>query len=109
MINEFANLSSSEIELMLKGPILASILIAGADGNIDRKEIKASIELAKEKHKNAKSSHLAKFYLMVTEDFEDKLKVVLQGYPVDGDKRNAMITEELAGLNGLLPRLDAGF
>ncbi|MEP2667485.1 MAG: hypothetical protein ABJH04_00735 [Cyclobacteriaceae bacterium] len=109
MIPEFDKLSSSEIELMLKGPILACILIAGADDHIDNKEIKGSIELAKNKHKNAKGSPLARFYLMVVEDFEDKLKVVLQSYPVDATKRNDIITQELAQLNELLPRLDKSF
>jgi len=109
MIPEFDRLSSSEIELMLKGPILACILIAGADDHIDNKEIKGSIELAKNKHKNAKGSPLAKFYLMVVEDFEDKLKIVLQSYPVDAAKRNAMISQELEGLNDLLPKLDKTF
>ncbi|MBX2944178.1 MAG: hypothetical protein KF860_17755, partial [Cyclobacteriaceae bacterium] len=109
MIPEFDNLTSSEIELILKGPILACILIAGADGNIDNKEIKGSIELAKDKHKNAIGSHLDKFYLMVVEDFEDKLKMVLQSYPLDALKRNAMITEELTALSQLLTKLDINF
>ncbi|MEQ8364375.1 MAG: hypothetical protein RIF39_14750 [Cyclobacteriaceae bacterium] len=109
MIPEFDKLSSSEIELMLKGPILACILIAGADDHIDNKEIKGSIELAKNKHKDTKGSPLAKFYLMVVEDFEDKLKVVLQSYPFDSAKRNKLITNELAGLNELLPKLDSNF
>lgn len=109
MIPEFDKLSSSEIELMLKGPILACILIAGADDHIDNKEIRGSIELAKNKLKDAKNSPLSKFYLMLVEDFEDKLKVVLQSYPAAGSKRNAMITEELAALNELLPKLDTNF
>lgn len=109
MIPEFDKLSSQEIELLLKGPILACILIAGADNHIDNKEIKGSIELAKNKHKAGRGSPLAKFYLMVVEDFEDKLKVVLQSYPVNAGKRNEMITSELSGLNDLLPKLDHDF
>lgn len=109
MIPEFNRLNSSEIELMLKGPILACILIAGADDHVDDKEIKGSIELAKNRHKKAKASTLAKFYQLVTEDFEDKLKMVLQSYPFDAVKRNEMITTELKGLNQILPKLDANF
>lgn len=109
MIPEFDKLSSSEIELMLKGPILACILIAGADDHVDNKEIRGSIESAKNKHKDTKGSPLAKFYLMVVEDFEDKLKIVLQSYPVDSAKRNKLIANELAGLNELLPKLDNNF
>ena len=109
MIAEFNRLNSSEIELMLKAPIIACILIAGADNNIDRKEIEASIEQAKNKHKKFKDSPLSKFYLIMSEDFEDKLKVVLQSYPLDVVKRNQMISAELEELNGILPKLDKKF
>lgn len=109
MIPEFNRLSTTEIELMLKGPILACILVAGADNHIDNKEIRGSIESVRNKQKKSRDSSLSKFYLMVTEDFEDKLKVVLQNYPVDAKRRNELIAEELKGLNRLLRKLDKDF
>lgn len=109
MISEFGRLSNSEVELMLKAPILACILIAGADNHIDNKEIKGSIEIAKNKHKKFKSSPLAKFYLIVAEDFEDKLKIVLQSYPLDSKKRNKLIIDELTQLNQVFPKLEKQF
>jgi hypothetical protein len=39
MIPVFDKLSDSEIDAMLRAPLVACILIAGADGNVDRKEI----------------------------------------------------------------------
>jgi len=71
MIPEFDKLSATEIDLMLKAPILACILIAGADGNIDRNEIQGAIELAQKKQKRSKAN-LLEFYRYVGEDFEDK-------------------------------------
>ncbi|MGE0590580.1 MAG: hypothetical protein AB7O48_18510 [Cyclobacteriaceae bacterium] len=109
MMPEFEKLENSEVELMLKAPILACILIAGADDHIDNKEIRESIEMAKVKHKKFKASPLAKFYLLVAEDFEDKLKIVLQSYPVKATARNKIIVEELAGLNNVLPKLERQF
>lgn len=109
MIPEFNRLSQSEIELMQKAPILACILIAGADDNIDDKEIKGSIELAKKKHKKFKGGALANFYLDMAQDFEDKLKIVIQSYPVDAKKRNAIITEELSKINMIWPKLEETF
>ena len=109
MIPEFDRLSQSEIELMQKAPILACILIAGADDNIDDKEIKGSIELAKKKHKKFKGGALANFYLDMSQDFEDKLKIVIQSYPVDAKKRNAIITEELGKINMIWPKLEKNF
>lgn len=81
MIQEFNLLSSSERELMHKAPILVCILIAGADGRIDQNEIRKAIELATNRHV-AGQSRLLDFYDEVGENFEDKLKIVLQSFPV---------------------------
>jgi hypothetical protein len=109
MIREFEKLESKEVELMQKSPILVCILIAGADHEIDKKEIKGSIELSKKKHKKFKGSSLSNFYLDMSEDFEDKLKMVIQSYPNDAKRRNAIITEELSQINKIWPKLDRTF
>ncbi len=109
MLREFEKLDNSEVELLQKTPILVCILIAGADHQIDNREIKGSIELAKKKHKKFKGSSLSSFYLEMSEDFEDKLKVVIQSYPNDAKKRNAIITEELNQVNHILPKLNRSF
>jgi hypothetical protein len=108
MIKEFDHLSSSEIELMLKAPILACILIAGADGTIDEKEVKGAIEMARKKQKKSQAN-LLQFYKLVGEDFEDKFKIVLQGYPSQAAQRNPAIVDELSHLNSILPKLDKSF
>ena len=108
MISELNKLSNREMELMLKAPILACILIAGADGQIDRKEIKGAIEVARKKQKKSQAN-LLEFYSLVGEDFEDKLKVVIQSYPMSASERNPMIVEELSQLNTILPKLDKSF
>jgi hypothetical protein len=108
MLAEFSRLSGLETELLLKSPILTCILIAGADGNIDRKEINEAINVA---HKNATKlkTHLREFYRFVEEDFEDKLKILLQSYPVDATQRNEVIVQELSQLNHILPKMDVQF
>jgi hypothetical protein len=108
MISEFNRLSDSEIELMFKAPVLACILIAGADGEIDRKEIQGAIEFITKKQKKAQPNML-EFYREVGKDFEDKFKIVLQSYPPKPEDRSQMITEELAGLNKILPKLNKNF
>jgi hypothetical protein len=108
MIPEFDRLSSMETELMFKAPILACILIAGADGNIDQNEIRGAIELAQKKQKRAKAN-LLEFYRYVAEDFEDKLKVLIQSYPGKAPQRNPVLVDELSELNMVLPKLDKSF
>jgi hypothetical protein len=108
MISEFDKLSGSETELMLKAPILACILIAGADGDIDRNEIEGAIEVTRKKQRRSQAN-LLEFYRFVAEDFEDKLKVVIQSYPLKAVQRNPLIVEELSHLNEILPKIDNSF
>src|ERR1700733_8377725 len=108
MIPEFNKLSDAEIELMFKAPVLACILIAGADGEIDKKEIRSALEFATRKQKKSHPS-LAEYYRHAGEDFEDKLKILFQSYPNDASTRNPMIEEELGRLNAILPRLEKSF
>jgi len=108
MIPQFDRLSQDEQEFMYKAPILVAILIAGADGEIDRNEIQEGITQAKKKQKMA-SVEMMELYREISEDFEDKLKIVLQSYPVEAVQRNTMIVEELSRLNSVFPRLDKNF
>ncbi|MEM6522388.1 MAG: hypothetical protein AAF693_01295 [Bacteroidota bacterium] len=108
MIDQFRNLEQNEIEVMFKVPILVSILIAGADNNIDNTEIKKAISLSKIKQQKARKD-LIDYYKIVGADFEDKLKILIQQYPVDAEDRNPLIIAELKKLNTILPKLDKNF
>ena len=98
-------LSQSEAELILKAPLLVCILIAGADDDIDRKEISRAIQLTQQKHYKVKS-RLVAYYRLMAEDFEDKLKVLIQSYPAKAAQRNPLITVELQGLNSAFSKID---
>ncbi|HYV53212.1 MAG TPA: hypothetical protein VE933_01385 [Chitinophagaceae bacterium] len=108
MIPQFDRLSQGEQEFMYKAPILVAILIAGADGEIDRNEIEEGIAQAKKKQKMA-SPEMMELFREISEDFEDKLKIVLQSYPVEVSQRNALIVDELSQLNMVFPKLDRDF
>lgn len=106
MVNEIAKLSNSEAELILKAPLLVCILIAGADDHIDKKEIRRAMEVTNEKQRKSKSK-LTEYYQLIAEDFEDKLKVLIQSFPQKATERNPLITEELSRLNLILKKIDA--
>lgn len=108
MIPEFDRLSASETEMMLKAPILVCILIAGADNDIDKKEIQQAIGLAQQKQRKAKAK-LVSYYQIVGEDFEDKLKVLIQSFPIESTQRTPILIEELSTLNQILPKIDKSF
>jgi hypothetical protein len=105
MLAQLARLTPSESDLVLKAPLLVCILIAGADNDIDRKEIRKAIDLANKKQKRA-DSHLVEFYKVPVEDFEDKLKVLIQSYPYEATQRNPLITMDLQELNTVLRKID---
>jgi hypothetical protein len=107
MIKEFRNLDQHESEFMLSIPMLVCILIAGADGNIDRKEIKEAISVAS---KNKESNGiLSDYFREVSSDFEDKLKVLIQSYPYESTQRDPIITEEISRINQLWHKLNPEF
>ncbi len=105
MITEFGKLTVSEIDLMLKAPILVCILIAGADGDIDKKEIKEAVILTQKKTNATLGGYLRE----VSQDFEDKLKVLIQSYPHTPAERAASIMKELSQLDGVFLKMDRGF
>jgi hypothetical protein len=105
MVAAFDKLSDTEIELMHRAPLLVCILIAGADGKIDRKEMRGAILLGKKKVKG----QLSEFYRSVSEDLEDKLKHVVNALPVDVRERNRRIVPELAMVNEIMPKIDKQF
>lgn len=107
MIPEFQKLKDEEIELMLKAPILVCILIAGADGNIDRKEIKQAIDVAQKQKKG--NDTLSVYFKELSQDFEDKIKVLIQSFPYESTQRAPLVIEELAQINILWTKIDSTF
>lgn len=107
MIPEFQKLKDEEIELMLKAPILVCILIAGADGNIDRKEIKQAIDVAQKQKKG--NDTLSGYFKDLSQDFEDKIKVLIQSFPYESTQRAPLVIEELAQINILWTKIDSTF
>jgi hypothetical protein len=108
MIPAFSKLIGGEIDLMLRAPLTACILIAGADGHIDRKEIRKALAVARKKASGG-SVQLVEFFRNVETDFEDKLKIVYQELPTEVNERNGLIAQELADLNAILAKVDKSF
>lgn len=108
MAPELHSLNAHEMELVYKAPILVCILIAGADGKIDRKEIREAIRHA-EKRKNRSVSSVSALFHEIAQDFEDKMKILLQSYPYESTQRNPLIVQELTELNSIWPKVDSAF
>ncbi len=108
MIPEFKDLSQEEAALMFKVPLLVSILIAGADNDIDRAEIKEAVTLSRVKQNKAREA-LLDYYKEAGKDFEEQLMDMIKEMPADASKRNPLIIDKLVGINAILPKLDKTF
>ncbi len=108
MIKEFENLREDEKEVLLGAPVHVAILIAGADGDIDKAERKEAIDVAHSKQGRAREQ-LVEYYKAVGATFEDKFNQLISDLPDDAEERNKAITTELRKLNFILPKIDQNF
>ena len=106
MIPEFRKLTDPEAELMFRAPVLVCILIAGADGRIDNKEIRQAIAFVSSKKTNPV---LEQFFALLAEDFEDKIKITIQSFPYESTQRTPLLLEELSHVNHLLKKVPTDF
>jgi len=108
MVTQLQHLTDEEIELIYKAPILTSILISGADGHIDGREINAAIEFVKKEVKEARAL-MYDLYLEISENMELNLQETIEQFPEDPHLRDQQILQELEKLNDILPKLDKSF
>jgi len=108
MVKEFENLREDEVEVLLTAPVYVAILIAGADGDIDKSERKEAIEVAHSKQGRAREQ-LVEYYKAVGASFESKFNTLISELPEDAEERSKAITTELRKLNFILPKIDKNF
>ncbi|WP_462249815.1 hypothetical protein [Ekhidna sp.] len=108
MIPEFEPLREDEVQVMLQAPVYVAILIAGADGKIDKSERKEAIEVARSKQSRSREQ-LHEFYKLVGDHFEEHFNKLIDELPSGTDERISAITTELRKLNFILPKIDKNF
>lgn len=108
MVKEFENLREDEIQVLIDAPIRVAVLVAGADGNIDKAERKEAIEVARNKQSRAREQ-LVEYYKLVGESFEEKFNKMIDELPEDPEERNKVLTSELRKLNFILPKVEKNF
>lgn len=104
MIQEFESLSQGERELMYSLPVYVAVLIAGADGDIDNKEVSRANNLASDKLKHARKD-LIPYYQQANENFEDKLKMAIANLPSGTPERQKYLVEKLKESNESFAKL----
>ncbi len=108
MIREFEHLSDSEKELMYQAPALVTVLVAGADNNIDKQEVEKAMSLAELKTYRSRRV-LREYYKEVFNIFEKTFLDAVMELPETAAERNPLIEEKLRRINFILPKLDKKF
>ncbi len=108
MIVALKNLSEQECNVLYKVPALVAVLIAGADSDIDRSEIKEAISLTHLKKVTSREI-LAAYYERVRETFDQQLSEVIAQFPKNTELRQHFIVQELEKVNDILSRVNYKF
>ncbi|MBK7959422.1 MAG: hypothetical protein IPK03_15840 [Bacteroidetes bacterium] len=105
MQNQLHKLNDIERQQLLNAPVLITLLIAGADGKSDERELDWATRVT---HFRKETAHftLQYFYEVVGENFNDKLKQAISNHDADTAGRKAQLTNEIAQINPILAKLD---
>lgn len=106
MLYHISKLHRDEQELIKKAPLLVSILVAGADGEIEADEIQNVAKLIHTKS-FSEVSDIRHLYNEIDHDVEATFNAIIKGLPTDSEERELRVSEELAGLNPIMPTTDA--
>jgi hypothetical protein len=108
MLKEFHNLTPIEQQLMLDAIPLITILVAGADDDIDKAEIAEAQRLADIRSFNEKGQTNA-YYEKVDDDLAGRIEEMMKELPTAVDPRQDDIVAKLSGLNHILAKMDEPF
>lgn len=108
MITAFQNLTENECSNLYRVPALITVLIAGADNDIDNNEIQEAISLTQLKKVTSREI-LVEYYNEVRKVFDEQLIEIISQFPEDIELRQHFIIQELTKINDILPKIEHKF
>jgi len=104
MLGEFNALDEREYEILKDAVCWVTILVAGADGLIEKKELDWANKITGIRTYSGPKT-LQDFYKEVDTNFSDKVESCINFLPSNTDSRNKELSEKLSELNEILPKL----
>ena len=104
MLEAMQTLSQEEQDLLLDALPLVTVLIAGADGKIDKSETSWATKLT-DIRSYSNEPELNDFYEKVSGNFAEKLSYLVSQWPADAKAGVKEVSEKLAGLNPILAKV----
>jgi hypothetical protein len=105
MIDKFAHLSDQEFEKLKSAISEITVLIAGADGNIDEEETSWAKKIT-EIRTYKMHANLLPYYQEVGKTFANDLEKLIAELPEDTMERQNKLVSSLSGLNAILSKLE---
>lgn len=101
----FNNIIENEYDKLKDAIALITVLVAGADGKIDKDEKEWATKLT-DIRSYSNAEELQPYYEDVGMDFEPKLSAFIDSLPSDTNERTKVITAKLALLNPIMAKLE---
>lgn len=105
MPREFSKLTETEQQQMFDAIPLITILIAGADGDMDDKELEWAEKLTKIRSYDH-SNDLNDYFSEVGAQFSNRLNDMVVKLPKGTEERQQVVTEQLKALNPILHKME---
>jgi hypothetical protein len=101
----YKSISKEDYQILKEAIPLITILIGGADGDIDLQERAWAEKVTRIRSYASEDEYLA-YYEDVGLDFQKKLQQLLEELPADPHERTALISSRLEGLNPVLKKME---
>jgi len=101
MVQGFEDLTQEQFETLKKAISWITLLVAGADGKIEKEETDWAEKLT-EIRSYSLPNDLMHFYQEVGKDFPKQLETMLETLPKDTKERNQVLTEKIKTVNPIL-------
>jgi hypothetical protein len=105
MIKTIELLPENQQEILYDAIPYVTLLIAGADGNIDPKELEWSEKIT-EIRSFSFHNHWQDYYERVHAQLNNRIQALLKALPSDTAERQEIISNRLSELNDILPHFD---
>ncbi|MEM1325998.1 MAG: hypothetical protein AAGI23_08600 [Bacteroidota bacterium] len=105
-MNHFESLTEQEKQILFDAIPLISILVAGADGDIDDEEYKWVEKLTHIRTFDNNSERVHDYYEQIDGMVDDRIDSYLKMLSKDPKQRREEVSVELAKLNDVLPKID---
>lgn len=108
MLDSINHLTAEEQQIVTLSPIYVSLLIAGADGHFDTDEKKRIVELVHTKTFSERAE-MQTLFKHINDDVEGQVRMLISSLPEHTAERNQLLSDLIARLNDILPKLDPNF